>query len=208
MANLTEVSQEQWTQRLTKLLSQHTRFDAQGHGRASAVLVPIFWQESTPYLLLSKRTCQVEHHKGEISFPGGAKDAEDPSLLHTMWREAQEEIGIGQADITLLGMLDDSITLVSNFVITPFVGVVPFPYSFRVAASEIEELLHIPLAFFSEHQDYWEGSFTYESQNVPSHFYRWQQKNIVWGATARIINNLCEILRGASDKPKAMNGVQ
>lgn len=194
MADSEQIHYEELEQQVSHLLANRRRVDLQGNGRPSAVLVPLFWQQGTVHLLLNRRTCKVEHHKGEISFPGGARDDSDTSLAHTMLRETQEELGIASEHIRILGTLDDTITLVSNFVITPFVGIIPFPYPFHIETREIQELLYIPLAFFSERRDYWHGSFRYQSQDVPCHFYRWQPDCIVWGATARIIHGLCELV--------------
>jgi 8-oxo-dGTP pyrophosphatase MutT (NUDIX family) len=189
--------QDIWPQKIVNVLSEHERSALQGQGKPSAVLVPLFWKEGKYQILLTKRTQQVEHHKGEISFPGGAQDAEDASLLHTVLREAEEEIGLASPDAQILGMLDDTITLVSDFVITPFVGWIPYPYPYRIHPVEIEEILEIPLEFFLLEQNHWEGSFCYQDRRYPSHFYQWKENRVVWGATARIIHGFCDLLRAS-----------
>jgi 8-oxo-dGTP pyrophosphatase MutT (NUDIX family) len=76
----------------------------------SAVLVPLFEKDGEYYVLFTKRSGKVEHHKGEISFPGGRVDPDDSDLLHTALREGAEEIGLDPRHVTILGRLDDVFT--------------------------------------------------------------------------------------------------
>jgi len=104
------------------------------HGRArrevppgplirAAVLVPII-DRGEPWLLFAKRTERVGHHKGQISFPGGVVRPDDPSLLAAALRECEEEIGLAPQAVEALGTLDDTETVATQFVITPFVEVI------------------------------------------------------------------------------------
>src|SRR3990172_10760635 len=111
---------------------------------SAAVLIPLFNLDGKYNLLFTKRTNLVETHKGEISFPGGVFDKNDSSLLDTALRETEEEVGINSNDVEILGELDD-IETNTNFNISPFVGVIPYPYEFRINGIEIEKLLNIPL---------------------------------------------------------------
>jgi 8-oxo-dGTP pyrophosphatase MutT (NUDIX family) len=76
----------------------------------AAVLIPLFPQGGTLHLLLTQRTETVEHHKGQISFPGGAMDPEDGSVITTALRETEEEIGLGRTQVDVLGVLNDLAT--------------------------------------------------------------------------------------------------
>src|SRR5512143_3716715 len=84
----------------------------------AAVLVPLFKKEEDCHLLFTKRSDQVKHHKGEISFPGGVVDEEDLELVNTALREAHEEIGLKRNDVQVVGILDDIVT-VTQFIVTP-----------------------------------------------------------------------------------------
>nr|HOO47171.1 CoA pyrophosphatase [Deltaproteobacteria bacterium] len=99
--------------------------------RESAVLIPICFNEDGSSIVVTKRSMNVEHHKGEISFPGGGAETEDDSLVATALREAYEEIGLLPADVDVLGLLDDHISIM-GFHITPVVGAIPCPYDFTI----------------------------------------------------------------------------
>ena len=95
-------------------ISKHTATHA-------AVLIPLVQKDDGLYILLTKRTDSVEHHKGQISFPGGVYDDGDDSMVSTALREAEEEIGLCSSDVNILGQLDD-IHIPTGFVVTPIVG--------------------------------------------------------------------------------------
>src|SRR3972149_4699310 len=122
------------------------RIEREGLPRA-AVLIPIYRKEETPHIVLQVRTDLVEHHKGQISFHGGAEDPGDSDLLATALRETEEEIGLQREDVEVWGQLDDIVTI-SNFVVTPYVGLVTraAPYPFAPSGYEVAELLEVPLA--------------------------------------------------------------
>src|SRR5512140_3861516 len=90
--------------------------------RAASVLLPLTWDGDEWHILYTRRTDIVEHHKGQVSFPGGAADPEDANAEETALREAEEEIGLCRSDVRILGRLGEMLT-VTIFIITPFVGV-------------------------------------------------------------------------------------
>src|SRR5437016_14087723 len=109
--------------------------------RRAAVLLPLYRLEDEYFVLLTRRSEQVAHHKGQISCPGGAIDAEDADALAAALRETEEEVGIAPEDVQILGALDDLEATVSGFLITPFVGLIPYPYPLRLNPCEIAELV-------------------------------------------------------------------
>lgn len=163
--------------------------------KQAAVLVPLLYRDDEHYLILTRRTEKVLHHKGEISFPGGARDPQDHDLLETALRETEEEIGIPASNVRILGTLDDTFTLVSGFVVTPYLGVVHYPYYPKINATETKEILEIPFSFFYEEKNYWEGNFVVQNKRIRSYFFQWQPDTMIWGMTAYIIKSLCMILR-------------
>jgi 8-oxo-dGTP pyrophosphatase MutT (NUDIX family) len=88
----------------------------------SAVLIPLYKKQGEYYILFIQRTDRVKDHKGQISFPGGAYEEDDDSLLQTALREATEEVGLASEDVEVLGELDDFRTIGSGYTISPFVA--------------------------------------------------------------------------------------
>jgi 8-oxo-dGTP pyrophosphatase MutT (NUDIX family) len=175
--------------------------DAKSQIRHAAVLVPLFHSNGAYHVLLTKRTNRVDAHKGQVSFPGGAVDEEDRSFKETALREAHEEIGLQPADVKILGQADDARTLASNFVIHPFVGLIPYPYPFKINPGEVKKLIEAPFELFLPHGSRdrimtveQEGK-TYRSVAYP------YDGDVIWGATARIMENLVEILGEKMDLP-------
>jgi len=164
--------------------------------KPAAVLVPLFQKNWKTHILLTKRTDRVEHHKGQVSFPGGAFRYEDLDLLTTALRETEEEIGVERDLVEILGELYHMVTL-SNFRICPYVGVIPYPYPFKLSAFEVERLIELPLKYLLEEAEFKEALFTYEGQsNINLHIDF--QEEIIWGATARILKNFMDILLKSS----------
>jgi 8-oxo-dGTP pyrophosphatase MutT (NUDIX family) len=163
--------------------------------RRAAVLVPLYDTEQGPYVLFTKRTDTVEHHKGQISFPGGAADPGDPDPLSTALRETHEELGIAPHDVKVLGTLDDVPTVVSGFIITPFVGVIPHPYPLRVNPVEIAEVLFVPLDVFQDMTRMRVEERDREGERVKVYFY-YHGPHEIWGATARIMKGFIDAVFG------------
>ena len=153
----------------------------------AAVLLALHPVDGEICVVLQKRSQLVEHHKGEISFPGGMADAEDESRLATALREAHEEMGIRPEDVDIIGRLDDSPTI-TGFMISTYVGAIPAGYVFTPSTIEVESVLQAPLSHLrnptsrrSEARLRPDGSL-YE---MPAFAYRGE---VVFGATARILD--------------------
>jgi|UniRef100_A0A7C4AR18 8-oxo-dGTP pyrophosphatase MutT (NUDIX family) len=159
----------------------------------AAVLVPLFRQDEHVKVLLTKRSELVEHHKGEISFPGGKLDDSDPDFLSCALRETWEEIGVSPQDVSILGELDDFYTVATGFLVVPFVGFIPYPYRFQASPREIDELLGVPLEVFLDPGRREESTIVLDSRPVPIISYHWEGHTI-WGATARILQHFSEII--------------
>ena len=114
-------------------------------GRDAAVLLMLFEREGEPWLVFTKRTQHVQHHKGEISFPGGARDDDDADIEGTAVRETVEELGVDPQAIRVVGRLDELPTFVTGYNVTPFVAVVPEQHSYRPSDAEIEEVIELPV---------------------------------------------------------------
>ncbi len=162
-----------------------------GHFRA-CVLLPIVVHDSSLHLLLTKRTDTVEHHKGQISFPGGMVDQSDASPIHTALRELEEEIGIKSSAVTILGRLDD-IQIPTGFVVTPVVGFIDSLAGMAANKDEGAEIILIPLEkFFDESLQRTEARELMGVQRQVYFYDVWKEP--VWGATAHIIRQFTNII--------------
>src|SRR5438552_576537 len=119
----------------------------------AAVLVPLV-ERGGPHVIFAKRTDRVGTHRGQISFPGGTIDPADPSPLDAALRESEEEVGLPRAAVEHLGALDDTETFATQFVITPWVGVVREPVVWRPDGEEIEEVIEVPFASLVERANF------------------------------------------------------
>jgi len=163
----------------------------------AAVLVPLFQKGKDCHLLFTKRSEEVKYHKGEISFPGGMVDEEDKELINTALREADEEIGLKERDVQIIGVLDDIVTI-TEFIVTPIVGLFPYPYPFKVSEVEIAELIEVPLASLLEEDCFSEREIFRGGQKEVVYAYQYG-KHIIWGATARILNQFLNLITSSRD---------
>jgi 8-oxo-dGTP pyrophosphatase MutT (NUDIX family) len=161
----------------------------------AAVLVPLFKKGEDCHLLFTKRSDQVKHHKGEISFPGGVVDEEDLELINTALREAHEEIGLRKSDVEIIGILDDIVTI-TEFIVTPIVGLFPYPYPFKVSEVEIAELIEVPLSSLLREESFSEKEIIRGGQKEVVYAYEYE-RHIIWGATARILKQFLDLIPSA-----------
>ena len=160
----------------------------------AAVAILVYPKPDSLTIILNKRTDRVEHHKGEISFPGGGRDPEDDSILDTALRETREEMGIAPEDIEIIAQLDQVSTR-SGFSNTPFVGIIPPDYDFEVSNIEIAEVLEVPIESLLDTENQVEDDRVWGDE-IPSKQYSYLYgSHIIWGATARIITQLLDILK-------------
>ncbi len=157
----------------------------------SAVLLPIYNKEGQCYIIFTQRTSNVKEHKGQISFPGGARQ-DGESLLETALRESQEEISLSPAEVEVLGELDDAVTLDSNYTVTPFVGVIPWPHKLKADGWETDEIIEVPIAALLDKNSREDKDEVVEGKPVTSYFYHYGDR-VIWGATARILLQFLEL---------------
>ena len=166
--------------------------------RPAGVLVPLFSTGEDIGVVLTVRTHRVEHHKGEISFPGGAKDPEDRDFLETALRESHEEMGIKPADVAVLGQLDD-VTTRSGFKVQVYVGTIDYPYNFKPSDIEIAELLEVPLSVLRDPASLRVDTRWEEGREVNSYSYGYNG-HLIYGATARILQQFLGVLEDGRAK--------
>lgn len=146
--------------------------------------------EETLYVVFTRRSKNLSSHPGQISFPGGRIDKDDPTIVDAGFREVEEEIGIKKENIETLGLLPPHET-VSQFIIYPFVGFIKKPTSFFINKNEVEELFFVPLVFLLNNENMQYHEFSQNKQRR-SYFAVPYGPYYIWGATARIIKSFVE----------------
>lgn len=161
--------------------------------RRAAVLIPVMDIAGEPHLILTKRTETVEHHKGQISFPGGRYEEPDPDLLSTALRETQEEIALSPKSVEVWGRLDEVETVVSGFAVTPYVGFVSSAVDLHPNPIETEQIIMVPLAVFLDPANLRVEQVVHDGHARDLLFYDYPP-HVIWGATARIVKKLVDLL--------------
>ena len=158
------------------------------------MLVPLFLAADggDPHAVFTRRRTDLRRHAGEISFPGGRQDPEDADMADTALREAEEEIGLPRAQVSLLGELSPVSTFVTNYIIHPFVGLIPTGLHWDASPAEVDAVLELPLEALRTGKTRTRMerrgiSFETDAYVVEDH--------LIWGATARILENLLDRLQ-------------
>ncbi len=174
------------------LLTPEAAAALDAHGRTdAAVLVPLYLDAGALHAVFTKRRDDLPRHAGEISFPGGRQDFPDEDLRITALREAEEEIGLPPDAVDLVGALPPTGTFVTSYKIHPFVGVIEPGHAWTPQPTEVEEVLELSLpelvrGFEMKRLIRRGVPIKTPSYTVDGHF--------IWGATARIVQDLLERL--------------
>ena len=170
------------------------RIQREGMERA-AVLIALYDKDGVSHILFQVRSETVLHHKGQISFPGGAEDPGDVDLLMTALRESEEEIGLVREDVEVLGQLDDIVTI-SDFLVTPYVGLITraAPYPFAPSGYEVAELLEVPLPHLRDPATVNDEPIAWREVMAPPPSYSYG-KHLIWGATGRMLTQFVDVTR-------------
>ncbi len=160
--------------------------------RRAAVLVPLIEATEGLDVLLTVRTDLVEHHKNQISFPGGVIDETDVSVTEAAKRETFEELGIQPELITIAGPLDEHVTP-SGFHICPVVGLIKKLPDLRLNAAEVSEAFTVPFAFFMDGTYREVKQIHFEGRNREVIYYYYGSR-VIWGATAAMIDSLVRLI--------------
>jgi len=191
-------------ERLREHLANRSR-TALARGTRCAVLVPLLADSPGYRLLYTLRSEHLPSHRGQVAFPGGKHSSGDADLLATALREAHEEVGIAATDVDILGPLDDVYTAVSDFVVTPYVGLLPAVYPLRANPAEVSDLFTVTLDALEdpahrETQQRQHGSIAFEVEAITA------GTHTIWGVTHRITCNflecISELRSRAGERPK------
>jgi len=174
---------------------RHPHVRTEWEAQLAAVLIPLYLQDGEWHVLYTRRTEDLQAHRGQVSFPGGVLDPEDVDPQHAALREAQEEIGLQPADVKLLGQLDSLLT-VTQFQIVPFVATIPWPYALLINPSEVARAFGVPLAWLSDpaNLELRKRQPFVPGPEIDVYYFKPFQGEIIWGATARLTLQLLEVL--------------
>jgi 8-oxo-dGTP pyrophosphatase MutT (NUDIX family) len=158
----------------------------------AAVLVPLVMQPGGLTVLLTQRTQHLAAHAGQISFPGGKREASDADAIAAALRETEEEVGLPRDHVEVIGRLDTYVTS-TGFEVTPVVGLVRVPYPSKPDPVEVAEVFEVPLAFILDRANHHRDSREFKGRRRVFYVLPYQQRYI-WGATAGMLVNLAEVL--------------
>ncbi len=159
----------------------------------AAVLVPLVDRPGGLTVLLTRRTAHLDHHAGQISFPGGRIEEGDADPVAAALRETHEEIGLDANRIEVLGRIDGYVTI-SNFAVVPVVAIVHPPFELRPDPFEVDEAFEVPLAFILDPANH-QRHFREGPDGKRRYFYALPYgPYYIWGATAAMLVNLAEVL--------------
>jgi 8-oxo-dGTP pyrophosphatase MutT (NUDIX family) len=169
-------------------------FVAGGPPRAAAVLVPVVLHEDEPAILFTERSTGLREHSGQIAFPGGKMETNDPSPLVTALREAHEEIGLDPGAVTPIGYLDAYLST-TNYLILPVVGLVRPPLALALNPGEVASAFEVPVRFLMDPEHHQLHSKEWKGRERRYYAMPYGERYI-WGVTAGIVRNLYERLYG------------
>ncbi|MGI8632351.1 MAG: NUDIX hydrolase [Solirubrobacterales bacterium] len=176
------------------LLTSEQARAIEAHGsRDAAVLLPLYGLAEEPTLVFTKRRSDLSQHAGEISFPGGRPEDGDTSLLDAALREAHEEVGLGRDHVDVVGALPPTPTLVTDYRVQPYVGLIPADTALEPEPGEVEAILRFTLDDLVAGY----GRRRLVKRGVPFRSPTYEvDGELIWGATARILGTFLERFRG------------
>lgn len=173
---------------------------------AASVLIPLFHSDGEWQVLFIRRvTNERDRHSGQVAFPGGRQDPDDADPLATALREAREEIGLEESRVEIIHVLPEYLTS-SSYVVTPVIGIVPWPYEYKAQPSEVDRIFSIPLRWLADQSNVElrdrEVSRAKRSAALKVVFYKQYDSEVLWGASARMTISLLKSLHTGELKLK------
>ena len=161
--------------------------------RRAAVMIPMFEYNNDWHILLTQRSDTVEDHRGQVAFPGGAREKEDKDLSETALREMQEEIGVKPEDVDIFGHLGD-MSILTGFLVRIYVGRIPWPYEIKIAREEVKSVFSIPIPWLADSENHHIQFRNYAGREVPVIFFDYYDGYQLWGASAEMTLGLLKAL--------------
>jgi 8-oxo-dGTP pyrophosphatase MutT (NUDIX family) len=160
---------------------------AERQPKPAAVLIPLLREDSAWRILFTRRRDDLPEHSGQVAFPGGRTDPGDTSPEGTALREAWEEIGLQPDDVRIVGRLRNYLTI-TNYLVSPIVGVIPWPYELQLEIREVSRAFTMPLAWLMDPANHEERPRLLPEPNPPVNviYFKLYDGELLWGASARL----------------------
>lgn len=162
--------------------------------RPAAVLVPLLGEPDNLRVLLTERAHHLQHHPGQIAFPGGRVEPDDSSLAEAALREAEEEVGMRPEQVEILGFLPPQWT-VSAYAMTPVIGYLEASIEtpeWRLDPGEVASVFEVPADYLFDPSNHVPGWREYDGKRFRTSEIHWEGHRI-WGITARVIEEITQI---------------
>jgi len=171
---------------------------SKNNSKASAVLILLYLEDNEIHFFLTKRSNELEHHKGQISLPGGTQE-ENEELTHTALRETQEEIGINKTSISIIGSMTPLFVPVTGFMIHPFIGYSSNKLEPTPDPSEVEAIFSVNISDLLN-----EANQTIEKRNIRGYdvevpYFKLNNYE-VWGATSMILSEFRDLIKSIKEE--------
>ena len=171
---------------------------SKNNSTAAAVLILLYLEDNEIHFFLTKRSNELEHHKGQISLPGGTQE-ENEELTHTALRETQEEIGINKTSISIIGSMTPLFVPVTGFMIHPFIGYSSNKLEPTPDPSEVEAIFSVNISDLLN-----ETNQTIEKRNIRGYdvevpYFKLNNYE-VWGATSMILSEFRDLIKSIKEE--------
>ena len=172
-------------------VQQHQRFDQLFSSdnlrkpRQAAVIIPMLEHERRWHVLLTQRSQELVEHRGQVAYPGGARERRDENLQATALREMYEEVGVRPRDVIVFGHLGD-MPIITGYMVRLFVGQIPWPYELTINRDEVESAFIVPLNWLADPDHRTIQYRSYAGREIPVIFFDHFEGYQLWGASAEM----------------------
>lgn len=153
--------------------------------RRAAVIILLFENEGQWHVLLTKRSETLDEHRGQVAFPGGAREAQDQDLQQTALREMQEEIGVNPQDVHIFGHMGD-MPILTGYLVRLYVGQMSWPYSYTISSDEVQSIFTVPLSWLADPKNRKVQYRSYAGREYSVIFFDHYEGYQLWGASAEM----------------------
>ena len=160
-------------------------FEHNGSLRQAAVLIPLLENDGHWHVLFTQRSSSLVEHRGQVSFPGGARERGDINLQRTALREMREEIGVDPSDVDVLGHLGDML-IITGYLVQIYVGLIPWPYRLEINQDEVESAFIVPLHWLVDPDHRTVRYRSFAGREFPVIYFDHYEGHQLWGASAEM----------------------